>query len=414
MATRQLDRLLADLAGEGRLDSAGAFTMDPVKAREKLAQRQLREAGLWLTKLIQGAHLWEARSLCLQAEMTCTRAQLRLPCYLDLRPWLERLHEVEMMADLVYGPLAMAFQAALADGCDYVQLLPGSLRLDGGPLRGEVPRPQEVYQFVFHSASRRRWWQFGLPPRIQENFQAASRRASFALPKVEMYQFPVKGGLLALQARPVARCLERVWVSPAPARELMHYPTMDGGMAEVEEVDGRLCLVRPKARQTLRQWRCETASALPLPPGALDDWWKSLCQSQRARAVPVEQSGLAVRGVIRWEVEDTTPARLVPVRNGIELEAMPVTTLPTGVNIWFSCSQWCTDLNQKRVVQDACSKQIAEWCTDQFEAMVASLQELLRASDRPESLDVLWGGLNARLQARPLNSRGLPFPQLVD
>ena len=58
---RDLEQLVQELRAEGALDSAGNFTLDACKAREKLAQRQQREAGLWLVKLIQAAHMLKNR-----------------------------------------------------------------------------------------------------------------------------------------------------------------------------------------------------------------------------------------------------------------------------------------------------------------------------------------------------------------
>ena len=72
----ELDLLLRELRDEGQLDSRGQFQLDAAKAREKLAERQLREAGLWITKLVQCAHQWEARRLELRQWRDRTSARL--------------------------------------------------------------------------------------------------------------------------------------------------------------------------------------------------------------------------------------------------------------------------------------------------------------------------------------------------
>ncbi len=50
-----MDALIADLRGDGRLDSEGAFSMDRYKAREKMRQYQLAEPGLYVLLLVQAA-----------------------------------------------------------------------------------------------------------------------------------------------------------------------------------------------------------------------------------------------------------------------------------------------------------------------------------------------------------------------
>ncbi len=47
--------LLHDLSGEGRLDSSGDFTLDPLKAVEKMARFQLRSPYEYVLKLVQSA-----------------------------------------------------------------------------------------------------------------------------------------------------------------------------------------------------------------------------------------------------------------------------------------------------------------------------------------------------------------------
>ena len=48
-------QFLKDLSQEGRYFETSRFTLDSLKAREKLSQFQLADSGLWLVKLVQGA-----------------------------------------------------------------------------------------------------------------------------------------------------------------------------------------------------------------------------------------------------------------------------------------------------------------------------------------------------------------------
>lgn len=50
-----MDAVLADLRGDGRIDSEGGFSMDRDKAREKMRQYQLAEPGLYVLLLVQAA-----------------------------------------------------------------------------------------------------------------------------------------------------------------------------------------------------------------------------------------------------------------------------------------------------------------------------------------------------------------------
>lgn len=379
---RLLNQLLEDLAGEGNLHSLGRFTLDAAKAREKLAQRQLREAGLWLVKLIQCAHLWEAEHLEFRQMRDCTKAHFVLGSRsLDLNPWLRDLQSVEMMADPILGPLATAFQASLADGCECCWL--DELRLDAGQPEeaslqldwrrgGEHPKE---FVLSFQYARQGPWWNPLLhlrpPRRAAENFLAASRKAGWALPKITLDRYPV-----VAPPRPDCKIhLERVWLSSAPADELMLYPgpSSPPGKAMVEEVQGQIAVRNPKG-QTVRQWYHEHLHNLPLPQSGLELWLEQLAHSGITTPPPRSQEGaVALRGLIQWAVGSNAPAQILPLKHGIVLESLPFTVLPDGVTIWLSSSQWRTDISQKRVIQDARSRALTDWCLDQFDHFLAQL-----------------------------------------
>jgi diketogulonate reductase-like aldo/keto reductase len=109
-------------------------------------------------------------------------------------------------------------------------------------------------------------------------------------------------------------------------------------------------------------------------------------------------------------MEETAPGRLVPVHRGIELEAIPLTGLPPGATLWFSSSHWCTDLGQKRVVRDVLSKQIMEWCVDQFELMI---QRWPVGNSQGEALELLEEAVKG-LERDRARAKGLSFPNLSD
>lgn len=414
---RELEQLLCELRDEGILDSAGQFTMDAAKAREKLALRQAREAGLWLTKLIQCAHMWEASSLRLRQKREEARAELTLGAReVDLGPWLSRIHQVEIMADPTFGPLATAFQAALADGCEYLELSPPGLRLDGTGLAGprEQYRPGPRLDFTFAYKRREPWWNALLhlrpPRRSAENFLAASRKAGLALPRVEMDGFEISDSRALLGrhcgSTPSSVRCERVWLSSAPARELMLYPPLEARRGAVEQVNERISVTHPKPYQALRQWAHESGRDLPLPSGPLAGWLTQAQATGLATPPPASQNkALAVRGLVSWNCDSHAPACILPVKYGIVLEAMPFTSLPPGVTIWLSSSRWRTDIHQKKVVQDDVCRQLCNWVSDQFDDMQARARSLVGEA----SLAELKAALLRRGAPARSNSGAFPF-----
>lgn len=403
---RDLEQLVQDLRAEGALDSAGNFTLDAARAREKLAQRQQREAGLWLVKLIQAAHLWEASSLELRQERSCARAVFGLGARpLDIRPWLARLHDVEMMVDPLYGPLATAFQAALADGCGAVEVnLPeGPLRLSPAGIQGNWQNLEALGCLPLRFLYERRepWWNLLLHPRRgAENFLAATRKGGLALPLVDVDRFALNRTktlerVLGEEANPVR--LERLWLSNAPARELMLCPGLTRRRAILEEVNQRLCWRDDRAGcyLGLRQWRHQGDARLPQPSGSQQSWLNHL-QRDGLHTPPPEAQGpeLAVRGLLHWNPDSHVPACILPVRYGIVLEAVPFTSLPPGATIWFSSPEWRTDIHQKKVVHDQFFRDVSNWVGDQFDDMVREAEALLRDSDGLGGLRLALGRLN--------------------
>ncbi len=423
----ELEQLVHDLRAEGALDSAGNFTLDAAKAREKLAQRQQREAGLWLVKLIQGAHMWEADSLELRQERQFARAVFGLGRReLDLRPWLARLHDLEMMADPCYGPLATAFQAALADGCSALEItLPeGPLLLDSSGVRGcwQTLEPLACLPLRFFYARKKPWWNPLLhlrpPQRSAENFLAAQRKGGLALPRVDMDRFPIsrQGALekvVGLEPHPVR--MERVFLSSDPPRELMFYPESSRRRASVEEVNGQVTWQHPTGTyQGMRQWRHDQGARLPSPTSLQVQSWLDHLQREGLQTPPPpsQEQALAVRGLVSWNVDSHVPATILPVKHGIQLEALAFTSLPPGVTIWLSSSRWRTDIHQKKVIHDETYRELCNWCSEQFDCMVSDAADLLRAS---ETVRQMVGPLRLALANARVREgaalRQLPFPR---
>lgn len=423
----ELEQLVKDLRAEGALDSAGNFTLDAAKAREKLAQRQQREAGLWLVKLIQGAHMWEANSLELRQERLFARAVFGLGGKeLDLRPWLAHLHDIEMMADPLYGPLATAFQAALADGCSGMEVtLPeGPLLLNSHGIQGnwKALEPLACLPLRFLYAHKKPWWNPLLhlrpPQRSAENFLAAQRKGGLALPRVDMDRFPIsRQGALekVVGVDPHPARMERVFLSSDPARELMFYPDPVRRRASVEEVNGQVTWQNPAgAYQGLRQWRHEQGTRLPMPTSLHAQPWLDHLQREGLQTPPPpsQEQALAVRGVLVWNVDSHVPATILPVKYGIQLEGVPFTSLPPGVTMWLSSSRWRTDIHQKKVVHDETYRELCNWCSEQFDCMVSDAADLLRASESVRQmvapLRLALGNARVREGAA---LRTIPFPR---
>lgn len=403
----ELDLLLRELRDEGQLDSRGQFQLDAAKAREKLAERQLREAGLWITKLVQCAHQWEARRLELRQWRDRTSARLWLGSHApSLDSWLGHIHEIESMAHPLWGPLTMAFQAALADGCEWLQLQ--GLRLDeegyralpgqSGPNEGD-----NEWELTFHYRRREPWWnpllQLRPPRRALENFLAASRKAGLALPELEMDRFRPQH---PLQADPPGLAVERIWLSSDPPRELMLYPQSLLQRDHLEEHAGRLFWLA-QAAVGLRQWRHEQARELPPPRSGCQQWLETLGGQGHLTSTP---GRLGIRGLIRWNLTGSEPARLTPVKYGITLEALPLPSLPTGVDIWLASSLWRTDLNQRRLLREGSHRPLLDWAVEEFDQLWAELARL--NADHPKLAEIRHQ--LHRLPRAPLPLEVRPFP----
>ena len=113
---------------------------------------------------------------------------------------------------------------------------------------------------------------------------------------------------------------------------------------------------------------------------------------------------VALRGLIQWAVGSGTPACILPVKHGIVLESLPFTVLPDGVKIWLSSSQWRTDISQKRVIQDARSRALTDWCLDQFDHFLA---QLLQADSPTKAALTPFKGKSGPIP------RYSPFPSLL-
>ena len=402
-----LDQLLEELAGEGQLQSQGRFSLDAHKAREKLAQRQLREAGLWLTKLVQWAHQWEARSIRLLQRRECTEVILELSQSHDLMAWVRRLQNIELLAHPHLGALATAFQAALADGCECVEVLPEGVRLDTQDYIGPKLEPRQRVHLRFHYARQGKWWNplQSLRPnrRALENFLATSQRAALAIPRLEIDGFrPHSEAFFPKLQEPI---LERVWLSRSSPRQLMLYQS--GQCAE--EVGQRLAELGSEGGWCLRQWRADHEARWEAPTSKILNWYEKLASEARLTPPPPEQNGLAVRGVLRWHLNSDEPASILPVKDGIVLAAIPYPSLPTGVKIWLSSSLWRADLNFRKTINDELRQQLCQWCAREFEAALQELREVLAHC---QGFAPLRLGLARWADRRTLVQPNRPFPSL--
>ncbi|MBS2035274.1 hypothetical protein JST97_09810 [bacterium] len=119
-----------------------------------------------------------------------------------------------------------------------------------------------------------------------------------------------------------------------------------------------------------------------------------------------------MRGLICWNTDSHLPACILPVKYGIQLEAVPFTSLPPGVTIWLSSSRWRTDIHQKKVVHDDVYRQLCNWCSEQFDSLLEDSVDLLNA---PDTVSRLIGPLRTTLgnaKVRPgAVLRTIPFPK---
>ena len=69
----EFERLMGELALEGRLDSSGHFTIDFFKGSEKLRQYQLADPSQYILKLVQAAVASRADSIHVESDRSCLR-----------------------------------------------------------------------------------------------------------------------------------------------------------------------------------------------------------------------------------------------------------------------------------------------------------------------------------------------------
>lgn len=102
----EMEQLLTELQTEGRLDSSGVFTLDFVKAADKLREFQLAEPHLYILKLIQSAVASEATAVSLVT--SGTTLQLAFDG-LGIEP-----HQLEGLVSCLLDPLKYSGQRQLA------------------------------------------------------------------------------------------------------------------------------------------------------------------------------------------------------------------------------------------------------------------------------------------------------------
>ncbi|MFN8611265.1 MAG: hypothetical protein U0931_27220 [Vulcanimicrobiota bacterium] len=148
---------IQQLQDEARYLDSAAFSLDALRARQKLAQFQLADTGLWLVKLVQAAVAWEADSISIRFQRNAVQASFQA----GQLPEAGHLLNLVMSGDLPAEPgllhLVTALRACSAGNAEAVEWSCGSscVRLDGQSALTS-PRATRGFEVVAHRPARQR------------------------------------------------------------------------------------------------------------------------------------------------------------------------------------------------------------------------------------------------------------------
>ena len=118
MVEDEIDPLLDRMSRSGEFDSRGEFTLNPLRAIQKLAASQLPDRSLWILKIVQAAVAGGCQGLTIRQEGRRTLFRLAEP---QVEFSLERLYDALLRAD----PLGVAHLDHLVVGLRTVGLAEG-------------------------------------------------------------------------------------------------------------------------------------------------------------------------------------------------------------------------------------------------------------------------------------------------
>ena len=105
----------------GRFVDSSQFTLDSLKARQKLAEFQLPEAGLWLVKLVQAAVVWESTSVRITFSRRQVQVEFSCPPSLEADAILHLVLSGEFPRDRAQAHLVTGIRACSGLSTESVQ-----------------------------------------------------------------------------------------------------------------------------------------------------------------------------------------------------------------------------------------------------------------------------------------------------
>lgn len=115
-----LETLLTQQLSEGDFHSSAAFSLDSVKARQKLSQHQLNE-GYWLAKVVQAATRAGAEQVSFRFGKRQVQADFPCSVSLQSRQILELVHGGEMPSDPLLSHLVTAIRSSARNLTEWVE-----------------------------------------------------------------------------------------------------------------------------------------------------------------------------------------------------------------------------------------------------------------------------------------------------
>ncbi len=350
-----LDKLLQQEAGVGRLDSSGQFSVDLQKMRVKLSQYQLAEPGFYVLKLIQAAIASGSEKVDVALKSG------RVEVHFDQAPALSGVLEALALRGAARGArhLAVGLNAAM-NVADMVEWTAGERTLRLTKTDTEVVEAAGPPGVIVKKTKRL----LALPASTRSERDAVIRRCAWAPVDVELEGMTLEGQLAPPPGAP--------WHEPftAPFYLMQHYdlgrglrvPGPDLGADPRRE--GGAWVSEPPART----WLTEFSAFRPAQEGLLS------CRA--AFSLPVALQG---------------PSTVVFVQDGVALDPELLPGGPPGAVALTSADDLAVDLSQFRAVQDHLYLKRMDAVWERWNTMVARVQSGLPELKGRRAPVRLWG-----------------------
>lgn len=169
MSNELLEAFLAAQSDEGRYFDTAAFTIDSVKALQKLGQYQLSDSGLWLVKLVQAAVAAQASAVAIQFGHRTVSVGFEAPSDWQADALLEIVLSGVLPKDRALGHLVTAIRGCASSPNEAVRWSCGHAAVDlGATCRVTQQEPSEVFRLTATRPVRSRSWKRALTSSISD------------------------------------------------------------------------------------------------------------------------------------------------------------------------------------------------------------------------------------------------------